>query len=428
MMEETVELACRVGFAPRYVVDPPYSDQPPAGLPTVRAVDAALPSTCPVVVLDTPERGLDHRFPRLLPRVRAKVGDRRLLHPAALALRAPSPPGMQRRWAVVGYPGSGNMVAQAILRQLAPDDPPVDALRRHLADAQALSLRTAVEDAFGDLPGFTYQIGHGRTLLTAGMMARCDQGWFWLRGLPYAAGLERSLGTHVLFNHESEAQMAALGHTGFHIVRHPLLALRSTLRKLGRAADPAPETAEFRDFVNSYLVFMRAALRPNIPLKVIRFERLLAEPLAVIGDLAALLGVSCDAERAAAIRDRTLHRELVGEDARHFQGAATAPEHAFDDAALDALARAGVAEIAGQLGFAWPKHGASPPPATKTGDIIYAPLALLPGHGGRTPNAPELQLRAETAELNDLVTARLTASALPDMTRSLGGSSDLKRL
>lgn len=428
MVEETVALARQVGFAPRYLIDPRYSDVPPTGLPMVAVEDARLLPPCPIVVLDTPERGLEYRFSRLLARVRDKAGKRPLLHPAALALRVPPPSTMRRRWAVFGYPGSGNILAQEILRHLAPDDQPVDALRRHLADTQALSLRTAVEDAFGLLSGFTYQIGPGLTPLTAGMQARCDEGWFWLLGLPYAGGLEHNLGMHVLFDRAAEAEMAALGHTNFHIVRHPLLVLRSALRKLSATADATPGTPVFHNLIEGYLASMEAALRPDAPVHLIRFERLLTEPLVAIEELAAVLGVPCDTARAAVIRDATLHRELVGEQARHFQGAATAPDQAFDDVALDVLARAGVAEIAVKLGYTWPRRAASAPPAAATpGDIIYGQLSLLPGHVARQAALPELELQAETAALRDQLTTRLAASALPHMVRSLGSPTDSLR-
>jgi hypothetical protein len=421
--QEIAELARAAGHRLIYVLAPHHSDRPPSGLPVIPLDSVPWGAAGAVIALDAPERGEEGSFAanlaRLAPLVPAAVP---ILHPAALAFA----PGVARsgHWAVTGFPGSGNILAHAILRALQGDDDLPAGLARHLGDAQALSLRQLVYACFGALPGFACNIGPGLAAPHRAWVAvHWDRGWFVLDGLPYAGWLERPIGTHADWTPDNQAAIEALGYRSFAVLRHPLDAIQSMLAKLGRkgldafAGGPMLERAAQR-----HRTALEATLRPDARLALIRFEALLADPVAEITRLGTLLGRAVSPDRAAALRDALLFRDLVGGPAPHLRDPLGKAGRGFSDAALALLERRGTRAIAERLGYAWPERGASAPldlPALEGTALLLAPLDLLAEASCQPPELPGVTLHAASAAVLDMVRALAGVSLLPRFCRSL---------
>lgn len=423
-IDEIAALARASGHRPIHASAPHHSDRPPAGVPVAPLDKVAWGAVAAVIALDAPERGEDGGFVANLARLAPLVPERvPILHPAALAFG----PGAAARgyWALTGFPGSGNILVQAVLRALRSDDGRPAGLPRHLGNAQALSLRRLVEATFGALPGFACHIGPGLAAPHRAWVAvHWEHGWFVLDGLPYAGFLERSVGTHADWTPANQASLEALGYRCFGVVRHPLDAIRSVLAKLGRggqaalAGGPILERAALR-----HRVAIEAALRPDARLELIRFETLLADPVAEIVRLGTLLGQTVSSERAAALRDALLFRDLVGGPAPHLRDPLGESGSGFSAAALAVLERCGTRAIADRLGYAWPARGAAQAldlPDLHGAALLHAPLDLVAHAACQPPELPGVKVLADSEAMLDMVRAIAAVSLLPRFCRSLG--------
>lgn len=423
-VEEIAALARATGHRVVYASAPQHSDRPPAGVPVIPLDTVAWGTATAVIALDAPERGEAGGFAANLARLAPLVPETvPILHPAALAFASGAT--ARGHWALTGFPGSGNILAQSVLRALQGDDDLPAGLPRHLGNAQALSLRRLVEATFGALPGFAYHIGPGLAAPQRAWVAvHWERGWFVLDGLPYAGFLERTVGTHADWTPANQAHLEALGYRGFVVLRHPLDAIRSLLAKLGRsgqdglAGGPMLERAALR-----HRTAIEAALRTDARLEPIRFEALLADPVAEIARLGALLGQTVSAESAQALRDALLFRDLVGGPAPHLRDPLGKTGQGFTDGALAVLERCGTRAIADRLGYAWPAHGI--PEALDLPDLegmalLQAPLDLLADASCRPPELPGVTLHAASNAMLDMVRAIAAVSLLPRFCRSLG--------
>lgn len=420
--EETAALAAAAGHRPAYVLAPHFSDRPPSAVPVIPIELVDWSNAAAVIVLDAPERGEDGEFAanlaRLLPLVPATLP---ILHPAALALG----PGVARpgHWALTGFAGSGNVLAQSVLRALQDDADLPSGLARHLGDAQALTLRRSLQACFRTLPGFACHFGPGRAPDRLGVTVTWDHGWFVLNGLPYAGFLERSIGTHADWTAATQARLEGLGYRCFAVLRHPLDAIQSALAKLGRTGAEAMAGGPMLERIALlHRAALEAALRDDARLAFIRFETLLADPVGEIIRLGALLGKAVAPARAEALRDALLFRDLVNGPAPHLRDPLGTAGRGFTTAALDLLERLGTRAIADRLGYDWPEQrgAALDLPALDRPALRHAPLELLAGASCQLTELPGLELHAETASILDTVRALLALSPLPRLCRSLG--------
>ena len=423
-LEEISALARASGHRLIYASAPHHSDRPPAAMPVMPLERVAWGAAATVIALDAPERGEDGGFVANLARLAPLVPERvPILHPATLAFA----PGTAARdhWALTGFPGSGNILVQAVLRALHGDDDEPAGLARHLGDAQALSLRRVVERTFGALPGFSYHIWPGLAAPhRAWVVVFSDHGWFVLDGLPYAGFLERAVGTHADWTPANQAFLEALGYRCFCVVRHPLNAIRSVLAKLGRSGQAGLAGGQILERAASrHRSAIEAALRPDAGLELIRFETLLADPVAEIVRLGALLGQRVSSERAAVLRDALLFRDLVGGPAPHLRDPLLDMGRGFSDAALAVLERCGTRALSDRLGYAWPAGAAAQAldlPELHGAALLHAPLDLLAEAVRQPPELPGVTVFAATKAMLDMGLAIAAVSLLPRFCRSLG--------
>ena len=301
-------------------------------------------------------------------------GRQRRAHPLA-EFRAPLP--AHDRWAVLGPVGAGNMLLQAVLRGLTPEDatpqgePRVtDEAVRRAADDQAAVLtrwcrdRCAAAGLNLTTGGYTLSPGRGaRAVLRVDIAAAA--GPIVVRGLPWAGFIGNPYGSHAAPDGDMAAFLDRFGYRRvFLICRDPLATLASEAAKtaggnagLARLRDAAWLSAAGERLARYLAAAGAFAAEPPPEAAVVRvrFERLLNDPAREIRRIAAALDRPCDEATAESLWKRVGHRSLTPAGRSHYRDPLADKRRLFRPADVERLSAAGLDDQA----FA--AAGAEPP-------------------------------------------------------------------
>lgn len=250
-----------------------------------------------------------------------------VLHPVVLCDRYSNP---HKRFAVIGFPGSGNMIVQNICQELLPSSghpiwarDPLSAKLTSYALSYWGSLREQIAHAFDndDCP----QVVAGPTHMRYGNF------YLSMRDHPievFVAGLPQR--SHVWANpwHSGHEPLTAktlehFSEQNFHllqILRHPLDLVVSNAAKITVASgERVPELLlQNDDWMEGMLQAVEvyyAGIAENqnaSGVTLLRYEALMADPVRTIMQLAELLGVECAESGAGAIWSALSNRPLAG--------------------------------------------------------------------------------------------------------------------
>lgn len=237
-----------------------------------------------------------------------------ILHPAFLADYYRNP---NRRYAIIGFPGSGNMIFQNIYAKLFPPQSvpmwakePLSAVIAQFALSYWSSLSNMIADAFDDAGRWQHVAGPSHARYGAMYLGLRDQ-----MAPAVVAGLP--MRSHVWSNpwhtsHEplTSESIAFFDKQNFHITqiwRHPLDLIVSNAAKITSAVgDRAPQLLlQNDDWMESILddveAYCKLIVEHKDAVSSLRYEELLATPVPMIRRMAEILDVTCDDGRAEEI-------------------------------------------------------------------------------------------------------------------------------
>lgn len=253
-----------------------------------------------------------------------------LRHPISLLGRVPPVP-CPGRYAVFGYPGAGNVLAQAFVAALMDDTPPAPSewtYRAGMADHFFRTFAAAVRAAVASLahagpPAFEFygqefgrmtlfaDFGGGRVGAAAGIPSLRHHGF-------------REFVTHARPTDAAVGHFADAAAPVVIAARHPCETLLSFANKLGR---PARAILDRPNFLPGAVLGMADwyghALRNRDRLFVCRYEALADRDAGHLAALADHLGRPLAAGRADDLFDRLLNRNLPASVPTHFHRGGT---------------------------------------------------------------------------------------------------------
>jgi len=264
----------------------------------------------------------DDSFVRAAEWVRRTVGPNALLHPAALLERVP-PTACPNRYAVFGFPGSGNVLTQHLIgnlyarRPLPP--PPIWVMRAGLAEYFFHSTVARIRAAMAPLnPTHIDFIPHEfGTMMVA---VECGPSAAAAFNVPSHRhhGL-RTFPTHSRPTRQAVDYFEAAGAPCLAVVRHPCETLLSQANKLARPARRMFDHPRFLTGVGTgFADWTRQVLANRDRLHVVRYEDLAARRIDVLRRLAGWLDLPVSAAEAAALYDAHLNRNLPAAVPTHF--------------------------------------------------------------------------------------------------------------
>jgi len=246
-----------------------------------------------------------------------------LVHPAALLDRVP-PADCPGRYAVLGFPGTGNILTQHLVDGACASRPsPMPAgcaMRAGLAEGFFHGTVARVRAALAPLPPARIDfIPHefGTMLVTAEWSA--DRA-----GVAFAVPSRRHHALPRFSTHSRPTRplldyLAAASAPCVAVVRHPLETLLSHANKIARPSRVMFDDPRFLDHVAANFADWHAHLLANRDrVHVVRYEDLAARRLDVLRNLADWVGMSISDGEAGALYDRYLNRNLPCSVPTHF--------------------------------------------------------------------------------------------------------------
>lgn len=255
--------------------------------------------------------------------VRRTAGVRPLFHPSALLERVP-PAECPGRYAVLGFPGTGNVLTQHLVAGACAERtsvmPAPFALRAGLAEGFFHGTVARVRAALAPLSSARIDfIPHefGTMLVTAEWSAE-------RAGVAFAVPSHRH---HALPNFSTHSRptrplldyLAAASAPCVVVVRHPLETLLSHANKIARPSRPLFDDPRFLDHIAANFADWHAHLLANRDrVQVVRYEDLTARRVDVLRALTKWVGVPVSDGEAAALYDSCLNRNLPSSVPTHF--------------------------------------------------------------------------------------------------------------
>jgi hypothetical protein len=244
-----------------------------------------------------------------------------LRHPAELIGRAP--PTCPNRYAVYGFPGSGNILTQSLVvemfaRRPAPP-PPSWVMRATLTEHFFYSFAARVKAAVAPMsPTHVDFVPHefGTMLVTVQCGDRA--------GVAFYVPSHRHLGLPVFHTHSRPTRQSldffeSVGARGVAVVRHPLETILSQANKIARPSRVMLDDARFVDRAAAQLTDWTAHLLANRGrLHVVRYEDLAERRIDELQRMGAFLGMTVTEQEAGELFDACLNRNLSSRVPTHF--------------------------------------------------------------------------------------------------------------
>lgn len=262
----------------------------------------------PLAPTDDPFRQLTEWVSRTIP------GQELPLHPAALLALA-DPVHCPDRYAVFGFPGSGNVLAQNLVAALFARNPelppPAWQGRAVLSEQYFYGVSARVGALLEPLAPtrvefIPYDFGTMRVSVECGGRA----------GVVYDVPSDRHLGLPAFPAHAQPTRravdfFASVGAPCVAVVRHPLEALLSGANKILRPCRAVLDGTAYLEQATDMLAEWTAHLLANRDrVHVVRYEDLVARRTDVLLGMAAFVGRPLTGAEATGLIDQLLHRNL----------------------------------------------------------------------------------------------------------------------
>lgn len=270
----------------------------------------------PLALADDPYRQVARWVARTAPGAAAP------LHPAALVERvAPLP--CPNRYAVFGFPGSGNVLTQNLVEGLyarRPAEVPREwQVRSNLTEQYFYSVTARVHSLLHPLAPtrvefIPYDFGTMRISVECGDRA----------GVVYDVPSNRHTGFQSFPTHSRPYRRAVDFFTSVSapcvaVVRHPLETLLSGANKIERPAGPVLDDPQYLDRAAADLADWTAhLLATRDRVCVVRYEDLAARDVGELRRMAASVGVPISEAEAGELYGRYLNRNLTAATNKHF--------------------------------------------------------------------------------------------------------------
>ncbi len=366
--------------------------------------DDGLPQPRGVVLLDNlarddaPDADYVQRFAQLAETLPPHVA---LRHPAFIAGLTGVPD--TGRWAVTGYPGSGNIVLQAVLEQLDLRRPPRPPLRIACETAawgehQGHFMHRVIETLLADMELSTEHQAED-FVIAPGNLGSCSiritlvgGGSMFINYLPHAAFIGNNFGAHIRW---CEPAVRFFDHFGFRriylAVRNPIAVLASNAAKTARPLESAlHDPAWFRSATRELSGYIEAALTCPDAYRTVRYEDLTNQPRETIQQLARDADFEISDADADAIWDRVGFKSLTPAGKEHLFNPRADKRPHFRAAHLDMMDDAGLDPAFTAFGYERPTADQLPP-----GDLQEPPPVE------QTPSA--LYRRVDTRDLCEVI-------------------------
>lgn len=262
----------------------------------------------------------DDRFLDLLERACAFAShDAAILHPSALLALA-SETNISGLFALLGFPGSGNRIVQAILthlynhhlrpRQHLSNEQQFlrDAARRH-----TVSVESDIKRRLGHYENFRVRATRGKVnaaqtpiRILQNIRVAFDNGDFaFVKGLHSQGYFGHYFTGHLVPREGLLGFLERMSYRPFIVVRHPLDVIVSCAAKTVRPPQLLIDKDEWFDRTASSLVeALSHTARNRERVHLIRYEELISEPQKVIRDIAQALDVDVDDSEIEAMWDK----------------------------------------------------------------------------------------------------------------------------
>lgn len=264
----------------------------------------------PIVLADVEQDGERDRFLKTLAAANEFAGaETPLLHPSALVPLC-KPAGI---CALLGYPGSGNRVTQAVLSHI---------YRTHLGAQQRLdadqrlmtklvqrhteSLKQYLGDRLADLGELKLRVTRGKTQTTQAVRISIDGGdYVFVKGVRSQAHFSHFFAGHLQPREELLSFLEQRGHRVFFIQRHPLDVIVSCAAKTVRPPQLVIDKDDWFDRIADNLEqVLRRTHENRHRMHVIRYEELISQPVPTIQSIARTLDIDLGEPAAQAIWDK----------------------------------------------------------------------------------------------------------------------------
>ena len=308
----------------------------------------------------------------------------RLLHPAAtIPYFRVRYPGL---FACVGFPGSGNVVTQAVLTQIQQHhglsfDTGYEPFCARLARNQAYCTTGFIRDVLAPLGEFVHSGGHGHSE-RIGFRIEWPSGEFLsIEELPYCGYIGKNFAGHTIINERIKALLETFGYTWVRVVRDPISTIISNAAKRTRPPAASLNDQEWLSAISRWLAQYYAALDAVLPsAHTIRYEDLTKDPAASIVSLADAVKMPVDTGTAEAIWHEVGFKELTPAGPQHLYKPGQAKTGELSRAILTTMSEHGVADLTEWLGYAWPDIEALPctnaPETWNTQSLLYGSTAM----------------------------------------------------
>lgn len=270
----------------------------------------------PLAAADDPYRQLAAWVARVAPNQAAP------LHPAALLDRV-DPLPCPNRYAVFGFPGSGNVLTQNLVEGLfarRPADIPFDwRVRAGLVEQHFYGLSATVNELLAPLAPdrvefIPYEFGTMTVSVECGDRA----------GVAVNVPSRRHHGLQTFPAHARPTRAAVdyftlAGAPCVAVVRHPLETLLSQANKIARPSRPVLDDPHFLEHAAGLLTeWVRHLLANRDRVCVVRYEDLAARDVGELRRMADWVGIPIWDSEAEAMFDAYLNRNLTTATAKHF--------------------------------------------------------------------------------------------------------------
>ncbi len=376
----------------------------------------------------------------------ALPADHDLLHPVARAGWTGLPD--TNRFAVTGYTGHGNMMLQALLREVDRELFGDDAQRQrpawigrlraeadhhgHVLRAGCVALFEAVAERRGTtLRDYVIAPGH---LADATARARFGDGQtLVLGGLPYAGFLGGDFGAHTVWNDRAARFFEHHGYRRVYcVVRDPLAGLASNAAKTVRPLERVLHNREwFLQTAAESASYLAAVDKHRDHFRMVRFEDVLKHPVSSIRAFAQHAGGELSDAQAEAVWGRVGLKPVTAAGAEHLVDPLADKRRHFRREHLGLMREAGLSFWFDRFRYRLPKPdelpdgGLDPQHADARGEEAKTPSTL---YGRLDPTKlrqlplPELhaEVRATDSALADRAAEAMGQPAFRRVLRSLG--------
>jgi hypothetical protein len=282
----------------------------------------------------------------------------RLLHPAAtIPFFRVRYPGL---YACIGFPGSGNIVVQAVLQEIqraggVRHNLGYEPLCTKLARNSTFFLRGFLDEALSSLGPFETSMGHGASEHIGVRLRRSDGNFLYIQDMPYCGWIGQNFGGHVFMSQRLKYLFEEFGYTFFHALRNPLDAIVSNASKTTRPPEFALNNPAWQEMLSGR--FKRYTRDIDLIRSVaheVRFDQLLINPAQEISECAQFLNVSIDEQACGNIWDAVGMKPLTPAGAEHFFDPQSDKTRHLSREIVAALQTYGVQEISKRYEYPWP--------------------------------------------------------------------------